>query len=107
MKKLIASLPPRARRLLHMDAEPRPDNGWRTTEEGKHYRINKRGDVIAGPTAMVGNNVNEHKKPEESAETQKAAKRAEYQTKLNQQRKEVLAQKQSEQALFVYEAGYS
>ena len=43
--------------LLGRDAE-RPDNGWRTTEEGKHFQINQKGDVVKGPNAMKGTNVN-------------------------------------------------
>ena len=37
------------------------DNGWRTTENGKHYQINENGTVVKGPKAMKGSNVN---KPE-------------------------------------------
>lgn len=38
----------------------RPDTGWRTTENGKHYKINGEGEIVAGPSAMVGGNVNSH-----------------------------------------------
>ena len=47
------------------DAE-KPDAGWRTTESGKHYQINEKGDVIKGPKAMVGNNVNKEKQEKRS-----------------------------------------
>ena len=42
-----------------MDAE----FGWKTNSNGKHYKVGKGGSVIAGPKAMIGNNVNhEHAK---------------------------------------------
>ena len=61
----LSGLSPGARRLVQywmtLDA-PKEDNGWRTSENGKHYRINSKGDVTAGPNAMMGKNVREHRR---------------------------------------------
>lgn len=107
MKKLLAQMTSKARRLLVIDAPAREDNGWRTTEEGKHYRINKRGDVVAGPNAMVGENVNEHPKGGASGFSASHATSSAWKEKLDKKRQEVLSGDDSDQALFVYKSGFA
>ncbi|MBR2800369.1 MAG: hypothetical protein IKE04_05780 [Oscillospiraceae bacterium] len=77
----ICGLPPRARRLIRfwnaLDAKE-PDGGWRTAENGKHYRINSEGEITAGPRAMVGENVNESRGVQRQNETAAADVTEEY-----------------------------
>ena len=56
MVKAVADDLPAVMKLIGLDDE---DTGWRTTENGKHYHINEKGDIDKGPSALVGKNVHE------------------------------------------------
>ena len=83
--------------------DARPDNGWRTTEEGNHFKLNKNGDVVAGPKGMVGGNVNKQQSQHETASER--PKNAAYKAKLSQDRETLHTKSMSKQALFAYESG--
>ena len=47
------------RRAQRLDARFDEEEIWRTTEGGKHYAMNGKGEITKGPKAMVGKNISE------------------------------------------------
>ena len=47
------------RRQARLDARFDEEEIWRTTDKGKHYAMNGKGEITKGPKAMVGKNISE------------------------------------------------